>query len=115
MALIKDFETPFKVTASYWKVGAMSIDTNLKDAHFTMSLYVDKAAGKEKDAFLSTQTICDLMGPGDKTLFDKYFLDDTIGWQKACYEYAKNHVPFFMDAKDDPDEQLKQQAEEQQP
>lgn len=109
MALIKQVEIKkYKTTASYWKVGMFSIDTNLKETCFSFNLYMEKT--EEKDAFIDTYTVTDLMGLEDKTLYNKYFGDNGSAykdWQTACYEYAKEHVEFFKDAVDDPEELLR--------
>lgn len=103
MALIKVKETKFGISASYWRVETCVINNRLKEASFVLGLYIDKSGQESFEDYFVT----DLMGQEDKTLYEKYFND--IGktykdWQTACYMYAKEHVEFFKDAVDDPEE-----------
>ena len=108
MALIKEKETKFKVKADYWKVGMMTIDTNMKEVNFSLNLYFDKESANTKDAFLETYSVTELMGIEDKTMYNKYFGEDKgktyKDWQTACYMYVKENVEFFKDAVDDEEE-----------
>ena len=108
MALIKEKETKFKVKASYWKVGMLTIDTNMQEVNFSINLYLNKESAKEKDTFLETYSVTELMGIEDKTMYNKYFGEDKgktyKDWQTACYMYVKENVEFFKDAVDDEEE-----------
>lgn len=108
MALLKEVTTKFRVKASYWKVGMLTIDTNLKEVSFSLNLYFNKESAEDQDTFLDTFSVTDLMGVSDKTMYNKYFGEDKgehyKDWQTACYNYVKDNVPFFKDAKDDPEE-----------
>lgn len=106
MALIKEKQVKnFGVTASYWKVGMFTIDTNSKEINFSLNLYVSKEMASEKDSFIDTYSVTMLMGEEDKTLYNKYFAEDRgehyKDWQTACYMFAKENVEFFKDAEDD--------------
>lgn len=114
MALIKEKVIKnYGINASYWKVGMMSIDTNLKDVVFSLNLYVNKDLSREENTFIDTYTVSDLMGLEDKTLYNKYFGEDNgknyKDWQTACYHFAKENVEFFMDAIDDEEELLREE------
>lgn len=105
MALIKEvYLENLGVSASYWKVRYFTIDTKAQEVNFTLELYFKKGV---KDG-LDSKCISDLMGLEDKTLYNKYFAEDKgenyKDWQTACYMYAKENVPFFKDAIDDPEE-----------
>lgn len=95
MALLKEKSTNYGISAAYWRVGMITIDTHRKEACFSMFLYYDKNAKEYLESFAVT----DLMGLEDKTLFDKYFKsNDYKDIYNACYGYAKENVEFFMDA-----------------
>lgn len=104
MALIKEsINEDLGVVVEYWKVGVFCIDTKLEECSFSLDGYVKKGAKKS----IETISVGDLMGLEDKTLYNKYFAQDRgktyKDWQTACYMYAKEHVEFFKDAKDDED------------
>ncbi|WP_346961235.1 hypothetical protein [Clostridium sp.] len=97
MALIKEKMTQFGIPASYWKVSMVSIDRNMKEAAFSLNLYITKDAKN----FIESFTISSLMGKEDKTLYEEYFENKDGKFTdiyNICYEYAKNHEEFFKDA-----------------
>lgn len=104
MALIKEtFIEELGITASYWKVKYLSLDSDEEEGSFTIGLYSKKGMKNP----LKSYCIVDMMGNQDKTLFRKYFKDMGVNykdWQTACYMFAKDNIEFFKDAVDDPDE-----------
>lgn len=112
MGLIKPHETEIGVTASYWKLGSFTIDTVRKEASFIFHLYIDKGASKPIESLCIDDFITKSWSDIDSDVyanarFDYYFNNkgkNFKDWQTACYVYAKEFVPFFADAVDDPDE-----------
>lgn len=106
MALIKEMEIKdLGITANYWKVAMVSIDTLRQEASFGLVLLTKKGATK----YIYDIGVSDLMIAEDKTLFEKYFGEGTSIYRdvyNACYEYAKEHVDLFKDAVDDPEEMM---------
>ena len=103
MALIKEKNTVYGIKASYWKLGSFCIDTVRKEASFIFHLYAEKGAKQ----YLESICIDDLVINEDKTLYNKYFEDRGQTYkdlQTACYMYVKEHIEFFKDAVDDPEE-----------
>lgn len=103
MALIKEKMTKLKIAASYWKVGMMTIDTNHKEASFSLNLYFTNDSS-DVDSYVEVFSVSDMMGNEDKTLYEKYFGKGSVNypnWQTACYMYAKENIEFFKDAVSD--------------
>lgn len=103
MALIKNKVTKFGIEASYWRVEMITLNYNKKmlEVNFSLNLYLNKGA----DEFIESFSVTDLMGIEDKTLFSNYFIGQEFkDIRTACYMYAKENVPFFKDAIDDPEE-----------
>jgi len=95
MALIKEKTTSFGMTASYWRVGMISIDRNMKEASYSLILYFDRDA----DEFIETYAVS-LLGVEDKTEYEQYFSNSNyINITTACYEHAKT-TEFFKNAID---------------
>lgn len=98
MALLKEKQTEYGVTANYWKVEMVSIDRHMKEANFSLNLYVNKDAKQ----FIETYTVSDLMGQQDKSKYESYFESDTYkDIYAACYAYAKDNIDYFKDAVSD--------------
>lgn len=96
MALIKEERTKIGITASYWRVGMISIDRHRKEASYSLNLFFDRDA----EEFLETHSVS-LLGIEDKTQYDEYFagseFDNIV---QACYEHAKAKVDYFKTAID---------------
>jgi len=104
MALKKEVDTKYGITAYYWKVGMISIDTNNKEGSFVLNLYVNDTAKEFIDSrVISFNEIYNEDGTKNTTLYDKYFKDETSEYDNiftACYMCAKETDPFFTDAED---------------
>lgn len=95
---IKEKMTQYGIPAKYWKVRYITIDAGMKEASFTLNLYLSP------DAPTAIEDVCvsDFMGKEDKTLFDEYFGESGLKNFKdaydACYSYAQKYVEYFKDA-----------------
>lgn len=100
MALIKEKMTNFGVTASYWKLGYVSIDRINKYGSLTLNLFLIKDAEKYIESY--TVVLDDI----DK--FDEFFGKNTVEKYRdtyhAAYEYIKKYDEIFSTAKDDTEE-----------
>ena len=107
MALIKKVMTEYGVEAEYWKVSRVSIDTIKKEVAFTLNLYLNK---EQQLRELGDRTFASAILTKEEfePQYDKYFRKDEGENYKdiytSCYMYAKEHIEFFKDAKDDADE-----------
>ena len=95
MALIKEKQTKFGVTANYWRVGMISIDRHRKEASYSLELYLSKDA----DEFIESHSVS-LLGMEDKTEYELYFNNLNKNIIKTCYEHAKAKVDYFKTAID---------------
>ncbi|HAK44056.1 MAG TPA: hypothetical protein DCM59_16905 [Clostridium sp.] len=94
MALIKNKVTRFGIEAGYWKVSMISIDRHMKEAAYSLHLYLKKGASD----FIESYTVS-LLGMEDKSMYLEYFEGDKYpNIYTACYEHAKTHEEFFKDA-----------------
>lgn len=94
MALIKNKVTRFGIEAGYWKVGMISKDRHMKEASYSLNLYLKKGA----DDFIESYTVS-LLGMQDKTMYNEYFEGQKYpDIETACYEHAKKYEEFFKDA-----------------
>lgn len=107
MALIKETETKFKITASYWRISLISIDKRRNVMSIVLDLFMEKGA----EASLDTYVVDDFMISSDNyEMFNKYFMDEGKSYKDiytACYKYCKDNVEFFKDAVDDEEELMK--------
>lgn len=88
---IKEKMTQFGIPAKYWKLGMITIDRNLKEASYSLNLYISPEAPN----FIDGYTVS-LLGMEDKTQYNEYFEGNKYGnIYAACYEHAKNHEEFF--------------------
>ena len=99
--------TEFGISASYWKLTRVSIDTAKKEISFSLFLYVDKEnQHRELDEYCFTSFLVEDFEPQ----WDEYFRKDRGEKYKdiytACYQFAKNNIEFFNDAVNDEEEQL---------
>ena len=99
MALIKETMTDFGISASYWKVTRISIDTVNREVSFSLFLYTDKNnQSRELDIYtFASATLDDF-----EDSYNNYFRNDHGEKYKdiytACYEYCKDNIEFFKDA-----------------
>ena len=104
MALIKSKMTDYGIEASYWKISRVAIDTIKREVSFTLNLYVSKEnQSKELDDYTFGSVLLDKIEFDQQ--YEKYFrLDKGESYKDiytACYEYAKDNIEYFGDAKDD--------------
>ena len=94
---IKEKMTQYGICAKYWKIRYITIDTAMKEASFTLNLFLTQ------DAPTAIEDICvaDFMGKEDKTLWNEYFGEGLKNFKDAydaCYSYAQKYVEYFKDA-----------------
>lgn len=99
MALQKNKMTDFGIEASYWKIGMVTIDRQMKEATISINLFLNK----DSEKFIETYIVSSLMGKDDKKLYNKYFEyknNEYTDIYNACYMYAKENEEYFKDAID---------------
>lgn len=100
MALIKSKMTGFGIEAEYWKVTMISVDRDRKELSLSLNLYLAKGANQ----FLESIgiTLNELEPEERIARYNQYFENDYYpNLYTACYQYAKDFVPFFVDAVSD--------------
>lgn len=99
MALIKEVNTNYGISADYWRIETITIDKRMKEASFIIHLYVNENAKSSLD--YRVITIADKENKDE--LFNKYFSENIkfSNIYESCYECTKELDQFFFDAIDD--------------
>lgn len=99
--LIKSKMTNLGVEANYWRLSMISIDRHMKEASFSLNLYISKESYENGSQFIESYNVS-LLGLEDKTIYESYFETNAYtSVYDACYAYAKSHDEYFMDAIED--------------
>ena len=105
MALIKSKETEYGVMGEYWKISRFTVDTVNKEVFISFYLYINKE--KADKNHLEDYTFSSPILKQEEWIpkYNHYFREDRgenyKDYLTACYEYAKDNIDFFKDAKDD--------------
>lgn len=100
MVIIKEKKTRFGV-GKYWKVGTVSVDRRNEVAYFSLALYYENGEDMSLDGFLEETMITNMMEDFNKQQVRDYFINNIYEYPTmydACYHYAMEHTPYFMDA-----------------
>lgn len=103
MAIKKEKQTVYGITANYWRVDTLSIDKVRKEGGFTLNLYTSEDAESPVDAYIVSFTGDKYAEPESTERFDKYFGIGSSNYTniyQACYQCAKETEEFFKDAVD---------------
>lgn len=106
MALIRSKILDNGSVVNYWRVDMLCKNKGSKRVNFAMMGFNSQEIANEKpNEFLECIGVNDLMDSENIKLYEQYFGSNNFkDTETACYEYVKEHVEFFKDAQDDPDE-----------
>lgn len=97
MALIKETETNLGISASYWRIGYISLDRVSKYGSITIMLYINKTAKQYIDQYT------ELIDSEEK--FNEFFSTVALAEYKdiynSGYEFIKKYSNYFADAESD--------------